>query len=87
MGNNRLIKMVQADAIPNRGGVFIDAYNQSTNEEIAGTITTRVDAANMIYVTEVCSTKARKYTHTKVSIGTPRKSSSVENWGGGLRDE
>lgn len=34
-----------------RGGVFIDAYNQSINEDIAGTITTRVDASNMVFVT------------------------------------
>ena len=38
--------------IPNKGGVFIDSYNQSINEEIAGTITTRIDASNMSYVTE-----------------------------------
>ena len=50
--NKRLQKMIDNSLIPNRGGVFIDAYNQSVNEDIAGTITTRVDAANMIYVTE-----------------------------------
>ena len=44
--------MIDNCLIPNMGGVFIDAYNQSINEDIAGTITTRVDAANMIYVTE-----------------------------------
>jgi site-specific DNA-cytosine methylase len=38
--------------IPNKGGVFIDSYNQSVNEEISGTITTRIDASNMSYVTE-----------------------------------
>lgn len=32
--------------------MFIDAYNQSINEDIAGTITTRVDASNMNFVTE-----------------------------------
>lgn len=36
------------------GGVFIDAYNQSVNLDIAGTITTRVDASNMNFVTEKC---------------------------------
>lgn len=34
------------------GGVFIDAYNQSVNIDIAGTITARVDASNMKFVTE-----------------------------------
>ena len=43
--------------IPNKGGAFIDAYNQSINEDIAGTITTRVDASNHIFVTEICDTK------------------------------
>ena len=50
--NKRLQKMIDNCLIPNMGGVFIDAYNQSINEDIAGTITTRVDASNMIYVTE-----------------------------------
>lgn len=39
--------------IPNKGGVFIDAYNQSINEDIAGTITTRVDASNLTFVTDM----------------------------------
>lgn len=34
------------------GGVFIDAYNQSVNINIAGTITTRVDASNMNFITD-----------------------------------
>jgi len=49
--------MICSNKIPNMGGVFIDAYNQSINTDIAGTITTRVDASNMTYVTEICSTK------------------------------
>lgn len=44
--------MIDNCLIPNMGGVFIDAYNQSINEDIAGTITTRVDASNMNFVTE-----------------------------------
>ena len=51
--NKRLQKMITNNLIPNTGGVFIDAYNQTINTEIAGTITTRVDASNMVYVTEV----------------------------------
>lgn len=35
------------------GGVFIDAYNQSVKEDIAGTITTRVDASNMTFITDM----------------------------------
>jgi site-specific DNA-cytosine methylase len=44
--------MIDENKIPNIGGVFIDAYNQSVNVDIAGTITTRVDASNMNFVTE-----------------------------------
>lgn len=54
--NSRLKKMIDSGKIPNKGGVFIDAYNQSINEDIAGTITTRVGASNCIYVTELCDT-------------------------------
>ena len=50
--NKRLQSMIDNLLIPNKGGCFIDAYNQSINEEIAGTITTRVDASNMSFVTE-----------------------------------
>lgn len=58
--------------------MWVDAYNQSINYDIAGTLTTRVDGSNMYYVTEICSSKEEKYTHTKVSIGaTPRPSSEV----------
>lgn len=51
--NKRLQKMITNNLIPNKGGVFIDAYNQTINTEIAGTITTRVDASNMVYITEI----------------------------------
>ena len=44
--------MIDERKIPNQGGVFIDAYNQTINEEIAGTITTRVDASNMTFITD-----------------------------------
>lgn len=50
--NKRLRNMIDENKIPNIGGVFIDAYNQSVNINIAGTITTRVDASNMNFVTE-----------------------------------
>ena len=47
--NKRLLKLIENQPI--RGGQFLDCYNQSVSD-IAGTITTRVDAANMIFVTE-----------------------------------
>lgn len=50
--NKRLRKMIDENKIPNIGGAFIDAYNQSVNLEISGTITTRVDASNMNFITE-----------------------------------
>lgn len=50
--NKRLRKMIDENKIPNIGGVFIDAYNQSVNLDIAGTITTRVDASNMNFITD-----------------------------------
>lgn len=52
MSNKRLMKMIREGRIPNRGGVFIDAYNQSINEKIAMTITARVDASNSVFVTD-----------------------------------
>ena len=44
--------MIENNTIPNIGGVFIDAYNQTINENILGIITTRVDASNMSFVTD-----------------------------------
>ena len=44
--------MIKSGKIPNRGGVFIDAYNQTINEDISGTITTRVDASNSVFITD-----------------------------------
>jgi hypothetical protein len=52
MSNKRLVKMIREGKIPNRGGVFIDAYNQSINEDIAMTITTRTNTSNHYYVTD-----------------------------------
>lgn len=78
MSNKRLVKMIREERIPNRG-VFIDAYNQSINEDIAMTITTRVNTCNHYYVTEICDTKEERYTPTKVSIGTTPLPSIEEN--------
>lgn len=44
--------MLTDNKIPQAGGVWIDAYNQSVNTEVAGTITTRVDSSNHYWVTE-----------------------------------
>ena len=35
------------------GGVWIDAYNQCVNEDIAGTVTTRIDMSNHYWTTEL----------------------------------
>ena len=53
--------MIDENKIPNMEGVFIDAYNQSINKDISGTITTRVDASNMIFVTEYESDTDREH--------------------------
>jgi hypothetical protein len=79
MSTKRLVKMIREGKIPNRGGVFIDAYNQSINEDIAMTITTRANTCNHYYVTEICDTKEERYTPTKVSIGTNPLLSLEEN--------
>lgn len=57
MANQRLDKMIEKGIIPNIGGVWVDAYNKSVNTEIAGTITTRIDAANNTFVTVPEETK------------------------------
>lgn len=46
-------QLLQGNAPPMRGGIWIDTYNGIWNEEISGTITTRVDAAGMFFVTEL----------------------------------
>ena len=44
--------MIDNGLIPDKGGVWIDAYNQSVSEDVAGTITTRIDSSNHYWVTE-----------------------------------
>ena len=70
--------MFREGKIPNKGGVFIDAYNQSISEDIAYTITTRVNTCNHYYVT-ICDSKEERYTPTKVSTGTTPLPSIEEN--------
>lgn len=46
--------MIDNGLIPDRGGgVWIDAYNQCVNEDIAGTVTTRIDMSNHYWTTEL----------------------------------
>ena len=49
--NTRLLLMKSNELIPNRGGVWIDCYNQSVNEDIAGTILAGIDSKNHYFVT------------------------------------
>lgn len=42
--------MIIANKIPLKAGVFIDCYNQSTNENITATITTRISSSNHYFV-------------------------------------
>lgn len=63
--------MIAEGKIPNKGGVFIDAYNQSINEDIAGTITTRVDASNHIFVTDISKGFAEAYEGDSIILALP----------------
>lgn len=45
--------MIDNALIPNRGGVWIDVYNQSIMEDKAGTITTKVSCSGNHYVTDI----------------------------------
>lgn len=69
--NSRLQKMIDKGKIPNRGGVFIDTYNQSIHEEIAMTITTRVCTANHYYITEEMEL---------IKVTNPLKGQSDNGW-------
>lgn len=46
-------EMFRKRLIPLTGGVWIDIYNKSANQLIAGTIHTRIDHGNYWYVTEL----------------------------------
>ena len=45
--------MIAAGLIPRKRGVWIDCYNQSTNEDIAGTIIAGIQAKNHYFVTDM----------------------------------
>jgi DNA (cytosine-5)-methyltransferase 1 len=51
-GNSRLNKMIEDGKINPGKTEWVDAYNQITNDEISGTILTRVDASNHYLINE-----------------------------------
>lgn len=53
-------EMLIDGTIPLRGGVWIDIYNHSSNDRIAGTIHTRIQHGNYWYVTELTDTASHE---------------------------
>lgn len=51
-GNRRLNDMIDNGAIPCNKKVYVDAYNGICRDDISGTITTRVDASNLYFISE-----------------------------------
>lgn len=51
--NTRLVQMIEDGQIPEVNGLYIDTYNKSTNPDVAGTIRTTIDTANMHYIQEI----------------------------------
>lgn len=49
--NKRLQEMLLNGKIPAADGVYIDTYNKITNSDVAGTLKTTIDSANMTYTT------------------------------------
>lgn len=52
-GGKALERLIKFNPPPIQGGVWLDCYNCIYNEEICGTITTRIDAACEYFVTEL----------------------------------
>jgi hypothetical protein len=54
--------MLDDGTIPIRGGVWIDIYNHTAKEDMAGVIHTRISQGNYWYVTEIkaCDTEGRR---------------------------
>lgn len=50
--NSRLKEMLEDGQIPFIDGLWIDTYNKSVNPNVAGTLRTTIDSANMHYVME-----------------------------------
>lgn len=57
-GGEHLRKLIQDNRPPLRGGIWLDCYNGIWNEEISGTITTRIDAACEFFVPELSTVSA-----------------------------
>lgn len=49
--------MAQQRKIPIKSGVWVDAYNSITSEDISGTITVRLDPSNQRFVTQLYEIK------------------------------
>lgn len=56
-GGVRLAKLIEQNTPPFRGGVWLNAYDCSWNDKITGTITTRINAGNNWFVTQVVETE------------------------------
>jgi hypothetical protein len=52
-GGKALERLILTRRPPIREGLWLDCYNCIYNEEICGTITTRIDAACEYFVTEL----------------------------------
>lgn len=50
--NSRLKEMLEDGQIPFEDGLWIDTYNKGVNPDVAGTLRTTIDSANMHYVME-----------------------------------
>lgn len=50
--NSRLKEMLEDGQIPFMDGLWIDTYNKGVNPNVAGTLRTTIDSANMHYVME-----------------------------------
>lgn len=50
--NSRLVEMIARGKLPVRGGQWIDAYNQITDPDCAGTIIAGINAKSLYYIME-----------------------------------
>lgn len=66
MIDSRLIQMIERGRLPIRDGQWIDAYNQSTMPDYAGTICSSIDNKNHYFIMEV-------YEENQNAVGTDDK--------------
>lgn len=50
--NSRLLDMLEQGKVPLADGMWIDSYNKIINRDVAGTLRTTIDSANMHYIME-----------------------------------